>query len=202
MKKYLLFFILLTSSTVSIGQIDKSLYCTLNYNSIKETSYYENYTPFNYESALGVSLGVELSYPIINDNFKIISGINFDLFNVKNKQPESIDIDEIPKNWNERFYSIDVPVKVGYAFEEWLYINMGISNNFNIYHSDEFTYGYSKSIRPYTLSLLLGADATINKKYIVGLLYDRNISTFIKHNEEDTYFGFEVIGIRIGYSLK
>jgi len=182
------------------AQIKYDIEVDVGITDFRRTKYESFEIPFIYELGLNYKLGLGIYFPIEKKKIGIRTGLNIKTSNVKNKI-ENLDINMTPESWIESYYSIDIPIQVSYSFEKWVLFNLGVSNRFNIKHSKEFKYGMQKEKRAYTIAFVGGVDFILKKKYILGINYYRDLSTFIKLKEFDIYYGYQQVSLKLGYIL-
>jgi hypothetical protein len=111
-----------------------------------------------------------------------------------------------PMSWEERFYSLNIPINLVYKFERWVFLYGGLSNTINLNKPENM---FDKKINHYTLGISGGINFLIKNRLIVGVNYYRNIIPTAKllqlPSKTDTYkisYSFEQINLKIGYIIK
>ena len=160
----------------------------------------------NYYTALpSYGFGGDAVYSFKNSKFGIISGLNVSSFASENHLPDHFIIPEYGwpdkrRNWEERFYSLSIPLQLNYKFEEWIHINGGLSNTVHLNKPKDII--FSKKINQYTLNFIGGIDFVIKQRVIIGAMYYRDIiPTMLYKNTDDIKYSIEQITVKIGFIL-
>ncbi len=210
----LLFFVIVFQS-VSFGQIKYTIHANCGISNFIEKNNEPSVVVGNsYTYLPSYTIGGEGLYVFNNSKMGIISGLNFSLFSSENHMPDDFFSQsgssfESPytgeKKWNERFYSLSVPIKVNYKLEKWLHFNAGLANTFHL--KNENISG--QKINVYTLNFVGGFDFLIKKKFVVGAMYYRDILPSMRllksSPKTDTYnikYSVQQITVKIGYIIK
>jgi len=160
-----------------------------------------------YTSLPSYTVGSEALYFFNNSKFGIVSGLNFASFASENHMPDDFNDPNYTGQlkWKENFYSLSLPLKVNYKFEEWVHINAGLSNTLILNEPDEI---FIQKINKYTLNFTGGIDFIIKQRIIIGASYYRDILPTMERLKEppkpETYnikYSIEQITIKLGYIL-
>ncbi len=202
--------ILFLLNTVSYSQMKYGIFINYGNSNFIEKNKEEAVVIGNkYTKLPSYTIGANIFYSLEAEKKCIFeSGISFTAISAKNTVAEDIASDSNfvgQSNWNEQFYSIDVPLIFRYKFEKWVHIRAGVTNSFILNEPKEITIN---KINHYTLSLTGGIDFLIKQKLIVGFNYYRNITSLMQvlqtPNYSDTYdikYYAEQISFKIGYII-
>lgn len=208
----LVIFFVLVFQNISFAQIKFTVYgkCGIS-NFIEKNNEPSIVVANNYTHLPSYTIGAEGLYTFNNTKIGMISGINFSLFSAQNHIPDDFFNNQTPlippytgpMEWNERFYSLSIPVKVNYKFEEWLHLNAGFANTFHL-KNDKI----SKKTNIYTLNFVGGFDFVIKKKFVFGIMYYRDILPSMrllklpsKTETHNVKYFVEQITVKIGYVI-
>lgn len=160
----------------------------------------------NYYNKLpSYSLGGEMLYSFSNSNLGLISGLNYSSFGAENHMPDDfVDPNYTgSRSWEERFYSLSLPLKANYTIEEWVRLNAGLVNTIHLSKPTDLT---TKKMNTYTLSFAGGVDFIIKRRFIIGAMYYRDILPTMlllkappKPETYDIKYSIEQYSIKIGY---
>jgi hypothetical protein len=199
---------LLFNPVIAFAQLRYDIHLDYGYSNFNERNKETSVQVGNYYTKLpSYSIGCGLYVPFKETKFQLLSGIDFLSLASKNHMPDDFNDPNYtgPKSWEERFYSLSIPLKLGYCFEKWININFGISNTFHVSKPDEM---WDKRIINYTIGFSGGIDFLFKKKFILGCNYYRDIIPTAKllqlPSKTDTYnisYSFELISIKIGYII-
>lgn len=193
---------------VAFTQIQLEIYTNYGISNFKEKNNEFSVVMGNYYTSLpSYSIGVEMLLPIKDSKLGAKSALAFSSFAAENHMPDDF-VDPYytgPRSWDERFYAISVPLKLNYKFENWLHINAGLSNTIILNEPKEI---FIHKINRYTLNISSGVDFIIKKRFVVGLMYFRDIIpimvSLIEPSKPDTWdikYSVEQITLKIGYVL-
>ncbi len=162
----------------------------------------------NYYTSLPTySVGFEALYPFGNSKLGLKSGLAFSSLAAENHMPDDFNNPSYtgPKSWAERFYALSLPLKLNYKFEEWVHINMGLSNTIILNKPNEI---FIQKINKYTLNFTGGFDFIIKQRIIIGASYYRDIlPTMVRLKDTtnpeqyDIKYSIEQITLKVGYVL-
>ncbi|HIP47960.1 MAG TPA: hypothetical protein EYG92_03225 [Lutibacter sp.] len=201
-------------SIQSYSQIKKEIYTNLGASHLAILSLdpiiQDFMFPFDYNYAPSLTLGGSLYKPIFNDVFIVKAGLEFNTNAIVIRNKEGSEIEGFFKKYEGkkvRFYNISIPMQIGYAFEEYLHFNIGLSNNFHLINNNKMTiegrsFKTIDKMRLYSLGYIAGFDFTIKEKYSIGFNYQRDITASVKDPINDFYHYFDQINLRIGYQFK
>ncbi len=207
----LLLFFVITFHTVSFAQIKYSVHanCGIS-NFIEKNKEPSLITANRYTRLPSFTVGTEGLYTFNNSKIGIISGVNISLFASENHMPDDFEVPPFsppytgPMEWKEKLYSLSIPLKLNYNFEEWLHFNAGFANTFHL-KNDNIS---AKKINIYTLSFVGGFDFVIKKKFTIGAMYYRDILPSMKLlkplSNTETFnikYSIEQITLKIGYII-
>lgn len=165
----------------------------------------------NYTSLFSYSLGVSTSYPIVSDWLRINSGAKYAQLRAMNNMPKDMPKDmpfpgNTPSSWEEQYHTLQIPIKVDYAFEKWLHFNLGLSNKINL-NTPKNT--QTEKINKYALAFIGGFDFIFYDKFILGASYYKDLTpnSLIYKNYKETNETYDIgyyvqqCTINIGYLL-
>lgn len=217
MKKYTLFFVLLVSIAVLerlSAQIISDVHLFGGFSNLRMKNKEVSVVLGNFYTKLPCyGIGSDIILPFKYSSFGVGAGINFSSLAAKNNMPNDFEIDTTynppytgPRNWEERFYAIHIPVFLNYKFEKWLEFSTGITNNFYLNKPKEI---YDKKINKYTLSFNIQVVFVAKEKIYIGLVYDTELSPVAQQQGyypdtylQKIYYYYESIAIKIGYRFK
>jgi hypothetical protein len=163
--------------------------------SIKIANYYTRMPSFN--------VGADVILPIFHkdsSNFKFVAGLDFGYYSAQSNVPERWYSDPQwngPIKWEDRFYSLSIPVKLNFKFEKWIYLYGGLVNSFQLNTPKNLK---DSKINRYSLSFTGGIDFIIMKRFITGASYYRNITPVMKYSDNcDIYYYVQQITVKVGY---
>jgi len=205
MKKYsiIIVFLLILSAAVS-AQMRYGVYVKGGASNFIERDYEGGKNMANYYTFLpSYNLGADVIFPFFKadlSNFQFITGLDFGMYEAQSNvperwysQPEWVG----PIKWDMRLYSLSVPLKLNFRFEEWVHVYGGVVNTFNVASNKEMGY---RIIRPYTLNFTGGVDFLIYDRFVIGASYYRNLTHAWKYfSGVDIFFYVQQFSVKIGY---
>lgn len=206
--KLLIFAFITLNSTSGNAQLNYSIHAGYGYGNLKEIDKEPTVGVGNYYTKLpSYSLGFGIQIPIIKSKFQIVSGIDFISLAAKNNMPDDFNDPNYTgsKSWDERFYSLAIPLKLGYKFEKWLCIQSGFSNTIHLNEPEYMT----KKINHYTIGFTGEVYFIVKERLFVGGSYYREVIPTAKllrlPSTTETYkisYQFEQFSIKLGVLLK
>lgn len=208
-KSKLVFFVLmLLLPNLVTAQINFGIHANFGFSKFIEKNREPAVVVGNYYTTLpSFSIGLDALYSFNNTKFGFITGMNISSFASENNMPDDFDDPSYTgaRSWDERFYTLSLPLKVNYKFEEWVHINAGLSNTLILNEPKEI---FIQKINKYTLNFTGGVDFIIKQRFLIGATYYRDIlPTMIrlkdKSNPEtyDIKYSIEQITLKIGFKL-
>jgi hypothetical protein len=151
---------------------------------------------FTYNSTF--QLECLISESIRDSKVSLEQGLMFETVSYYFNIPEIIFAnDTIHSNkWEERFWSLGIPLRIRYGFENWLEFYVGVNNIFHVYENNDILYSAPLA---YTLRGECGADFIFFRKFILGAKYSHDITPFSKLNNYDVSYRFEIVSLKMGY---
>ena len=206
--KLLIFAIITLNSTLGNAQLNYSIHVGYGYGNLKEIDKESTVgVSNNYTKLPSYSLGFGIQIPIVKSKFQIVSGIDFISLAAKNNMPDDFNDPNYtgPKSWDERFYSLAIPLKLGYKFEKWFCIQSGFSNTIHLNEPEYMT----KKINHYTIGFTGEVFFLVKEKFFVGICYYRDLIPTAEllrlPSKTETYnidYRFEQFSIKLGTLLK
>jgi len=206
--KLFLFALLTFNFTLGNAQLNYSIHAGYGYSNLKERDNDPTVTAGNYYTKLpSYSLGFGIQIPISSSEFQILSGIDFLSLATKNNMPDDFNDPNYtgPKKWDERYYSLAIPLKLGYKFEKWLCLQGGFSNTIHLNEPDNF----GKKINHYTIGFTGEVYFLVMKRLFVGGTYYCDLIPTAKllqmPSKTETFnisYSFEQFSIKLGVLLK
>lgn len=206
--KKIFFTVFLFVPVIASAQLNYNFHVSYGFSNLRETNKETAVQVGNYYTKLpSYSFGCGLYVPIKESKFQLLSGIDFLSLASKNHMPDDFNTPGYtgPKSWEERFYSVSVPLCLSYKFERWISLNVGFTNTIHINEPENMT---DKKINHYTIGFTGGVDFIIKKRYTIGVNYYRDIIPTAKllqlPSNSETYkisFPFEQLNIRLGVLL-
>jgi len=152
---------------------------------------YDTYKPY-------FGLKVTSDFPIMNDKLYAEYGLGMRYFQTFMGLKDYIPLNSMVKK-NDHF-TIQVPLKLNYKYEEFIFIAAGFENRFMV-NSPPFSLQYKN--RGYVLGFSGGVDLILKKKYIVGLDYYRDLTPTFQYNTDiNIDYISQQFGLKLGYILK
>lgn len=129
-KRLILSVCLLFFSTSLFAQINYNVYAKGGISNFIEKNHQKNFKIANSYTILpSFNIGAEVILPFFNSYFsdlQLITGLDLGTFAAKNNMPDSFEIVETPytgpRSWDERFYSVSIPVRGNFQFEKWVHV--------------------------------------------------------------------------------
>ena len=211
MKRYGIFsivFMLILSANLS-AQIRYGVHLKGGVSNFIEKNYTVGNVANYYTFLPSYNLGGDIIFPFSKadssnfrfiSDFQFISGLDFGIYGAQNNVPKrwyTLPEWKGPTKWNERLYSLSVPLKLNFKFEKWVHIYGGVVNTFNVAKNKELSY---KIVSLYTLNFTGGIDFLIYDRFVIGASYYRNLTHTWKYIPEDKIFYYvEQFSVKIGY---
>jgi len=199
---------LLFIPAIAFTQLNYDFHVSYGFSILKEINKEASVQVGNYYTKLpSYSFGCGLYLPIKETKFQILSGINFLSLAAKNHMPDNFNNpgNTGPMSWEERFYSLNVPINLSYKFERWVFLNGGFSNTIHLNKPENMS---DKKINHYIIGFSGGVNFLIKKRLTLGVNYYRDIIPTAKllqlPSKTDTYkisYSFEEVTLKIGYIL-
>ena len=195
------------------AQIRYCVYTKGGFSNFIEKNYEKNFQIANDYTALpSFNLGADVYLPFFKadlTDFQFITGLDFGSFAAKNNIPDSFFEKENPINppfmgprsWDERFYSLSVPVKVNFKFEKWVHIYGGLVYTFYLNKPEDI---FDKKVYKNTLNFTGGIDFLIMNHFTLGASYYRNLTPSMKffipdQESKSTYWYVQQVCLKVGY---
>ncbi len=154
----------------------------------------------SYDYAPSYSLGGLFVKSFIEDKYKIKTGLEFTSIGTKcgvKDIPETSNLPPIYYTEDTYYLNVGVvPLRFSYAFEKWMYINVGLDNKFLL--SKKTAYNEST----YTLGYAAGFDFLIKEHYLIGLNYNRDITPQRSIKDSDINYFTDQASLKLTYILK
>lgn len=128
--------------------------------------------------------------------FSLEQGVGVESKSFYGQVPTEFSGTENPEKWDFTYYSLAIPVKVRYDLAKSIALYGGVNNIFNI--------GQTRSIdhlaftQKYNIRGMLGIDAILHQKYILGCEYSYDIMPYSKWKEYDISYRFDLIALKLG----
>jgi hypothetical protein len=103
---------------------------------------------------------------------------------------------ENPEKWEATYYSLTIPVKIRYELAKSATLYGGVNNIFNIGQTgiiETLTFTQKYNVRG-----MVGVDAILFKKYILGCEYSYDITPYSKWKEYNVSYRFDLIALKLG----
>lgn len=192
-------------SATAQAQLSYDVYVTAGRSSFKEVDNEPYITMGNtYAAKMSYALGTDISYRINGSSFVAVTGLMFSSVSAENSSNISPNTPGFvgKEAWRETRYSIGVPVKAAFLFEEWCTLSAGVMNNFYLNKPDEM---WDKELKTYTLGLVGGVDFLVKQKYIIGFQYQRDLDLMAKAKNVTTGESYKIgyyvqqFSVKLGY---
>lgn len=202
MKKLKLLLLLLLP-TFTFGQLQHSIGHNYGISSFLETVDINSYIMTAYSYSRGHSYGITYAtdYRFPEKRFTVGSGLAVNYFSTILEQKEDSTLGALAYKNIEYKYSVSVPFRVQFLFEEWIVFGAGLSNSISLYANPENNQ-MTKYEKIYTLGYTANIDFYIAKKIIVGLGYYKDLTPSFDTGSLGLNYFWEQISFKVGYVIK